>query len=281
MSELTKNSIIYRARHMQEMLSILKNISNVRPIGGSTGFLNYQTDEIVDLPAHVLDVNFLPELKIISKTERYFEFGAAVTLNEILDLGKKNIPPSLYYSIEKIANNSIRSLATIGGNIAAANPLAGTFLPMLALDAKLEIRTAEDIEWVPFAKYIDKSYAEKRAGQYIISRIRIPNETWTKSFYTRLGTPGYIDSDTASFLFLILVQKDILSDMRLFFASDKLVRNKEFDNLLLGRTLPISHGEVPLIMQKAKQFFTREEFSSDFHNSCFYNLLEDNLYKLT
>lgn len=44
---------------------------------------------MIYLPEHILDLNFLPELKVISKTERYFEFGAAVTLNEILDLGKK------------------------------------------------------------------------------------------------------------------------------------------------------------------------------------------------
>ena len=164
MTELTKNSIVYRARYMQEMQTILKNISNIKPIAGATGFLNHQTDEMIYLPEHILDLNFLPELKVISKTERYFEFGAAVTLNEILDLGKKNIPPSLYYSIEKIANNAIRSLATIGGNIATANPLSGTFLPMLALDAKLEIRTAENIEWVPFAKYIDKIIISDEVG---------------------------------------------------------------------------------------------------------------------
>lgn len=281
MNELTKNTIVYKARNIQDMQAILKNISNIKPIAGATAFLNKQTDEIVNLPEHVLDLTCLPELKVISKTERYFEFGGAVTLNEILDLGKKNIPPSLYLSIEKIANNAIRSLATIGGNIASADPLSGTFLPMLALDAKLEIRTADDIEWIPFAKYIDKIYAEKRERQFVITRIRIPNETWTKSFYMRLGSVGSIGRDSASFLFLLLVQKNVLSDMRLFFASDKLIRNKEFDNLLLGRNLPLSQAEVPLIMQKARQIFKTEEFSSEFHSACFYNLLEDNLYKLT
>lgn len=69
--------------------------------------------------------------------------------------------------------------------------------------------------------------------------------------------------------------------MRLFFASDKLIRNREFDNLLLGRHLPLSQSEVPIIMQKAKQIFNAEEFSSEFHTACFFNLLEDNLYKLT
>ncbi|MCL6380068.1 FAD-binding protein, partial [Pectobacterium brasiliense] len=73
MTELTKNSIVYRARYMQEMQTILKNISNIKPIAGATGFLNHQTDEMIYLPEHILDLNFLPELKVISKTERYFE----------------------------------------------------------------------------------------------------------------------------------------------------------------------------------------------------------------
>ena len=114
MTELTKNSIVYRARYMQEMQTILKNISNIKPIAGATGFLNHQTDEMIYLPEHILDLNFLPELKVISKTERYFEFGAAVTLNEILDLGKKNIPPSVTdcYDVNTKYNSEKCSKAT-------------------------------------------------------------------------------------------------------------------------------------------------------------------------
>lgn len=279
--ELTKKSIVYRARTLQEMQTILKNISNIQPIAGGTGFLQNQTDDIVNLPSNILDINNIPELKQISKSDRYFEFGAAVTLEEILELGEKNIPPALYSGIEKISNNPVRALATIGGNIARLNPLSGMFLPILALDAKLEIRTAEETEWIPFTRYIDDTFAEKRAKQHVITRIRIPNESWTKSFYTRLGTQGYINKQSASFLFLIRIQKNILSEMRLFFASNKLIREKEFDNLLLGKNLPLSEKEIPTILEKAKQIFSFDKFGSDFHYSCFFNLLEDNLYKLT
>ncbi|MEL3913031.1 FAD binding domain-containing protein [Treponema pedis] len=281
MESLTKKSNIYRARSLQEMQIMLKNISGVVPIAGATGFLNNQTGDIIDLPQHLLDINQIPELKEIFKTERYFEFGAAVTLNEILDLGKKNIPPVLYSAIEKISNNSLRYLATIGGNIANAEASSGTFLPMLALDAKLEIRTGEEIEWVPFAKYIDTSYNEKRSSSYVITKIRIPNESWTKNFYAKLDSHYNLSEDAASFLFLIRIQKNILSEMRLFFSSNRLIREKEFDNLLLGRSLPLPHREVLGIMEKAKQIFTVDKFGSDFHRTYFFNLLEDNLYKLT
>ncbi len=281
MSELTKKSDVYRARNLQEMQTILKNIPDIVPIAGATGFLNNQTDDIIDLPKHLLDINNIPELQEITKTERYFEFGAAVTLNAILDLGKKNVPPVLYSAIEKISNNSLRSLATIGGNIASGNFLAGTFLPLLALDTKLEIRNANENDWVPFTKYIDKAYSEKRDIPHVITKIRIPNESWTKNFYERLGMHGYIYGDTASFLFLIRIQKNILSEMRLLFASDKLIREKEFDNLLLGKILPLPQREIANIMEKAEQIFDVQKFGSDFHRACFFNLLEDNLYKLT
>ncbi len=281
MCQLTKETTIHRAKNLQEVQYILKNVSEISPIAGATGFLHNQHDNILTLPKHVLDLNGVKELKSITKTERYFEFASLVTLNSILDLGRRNISHILYDAIEKVGNHTLRNLATIGGNIAKADPASGLFLPMLALDAKLEIKTAKDSEWVPFARYIDKSFDEKRKRKFVISRIRIPNETWSSSTFTRIGHEGYIDESSASFLFSIRLNKNILSEMRLLFASKNLIREKEFDNLLLGRTLPLAGKEVSLIMQKTGEIFTRDKFDSDYHYKVFLNLLEDNLYKLS
>lgn len=279
--EFSKKTIVYRAKTFQEMQTVLKNIANVQPIAGATGFLQNQTDRLVDLPVHVLDLCSIPELRMINKNDSFFEFGAAVTLQEILDLGEKKVPEALYRGIETIANMSVRTLATIGGNIARLNPLNGAFLPILALDSKLEIRTADSAEWIPFTRYTDDSFAEKRAVKHVITRIRIPNETWTRCFYTRLGTQGYIDRLSASFLFLLKIQKNLLSEMRLFFAADKPVREKEFDNLLLGKALPLAEKDIAVILEKAELIFPADTLGSAFHRACFFNLLEDTLYRLT
>ncbi len=281
MTKLTKNTKLHRAKNLQEVQYILKNIADVKPIAGATGFINKQTDNIIDLPENVLDLNSLKELKLITKTERYFEFGSLVDLNSILELGQRSMSKILYDAIRKIGNHSVRNLATIGGNIATANPVAGLFLPLLALDAKLELKTATETEWVPFARYIDESFDEERNKKFVITRIRIPNETWTNSVFTRIGEDGYIGKDSASFLFSIRLNKNILSDMRLLFASKSLIREKEFDNLLLGRSLPLSERDVVTILQKAREIFYKEKFDSEYHYTVFFNLLEDNLYRLS
>ena len=279
--DFSKKTIVYRAKTVQEIQTLLKNIADIQPIAGATGFLQNQSNELIVLPDHVLDLCSVPELKLISKSDSSFEFGAAVSLQEILNRGEKHVPKALYQGIEKISNMPLRTISTIGGNIAKLNPLNGAFLPILALDSKIEIRTAETVEWIPFTRYIDNSFAEKRAVKHIITRIKIPNESWTKCFYTRLGIQGYINEQSASFLFLLKIQKNVLSEMRLFFAADKLIREKEFDNLLLGKTLPIPEKEISVILEKAKQIFGFDKFKSAFHYSCFFNLLEDNLHNLT
>ena len=65
--EFSKKTIVYRAKTFQEMQTVLKNIANVQPIAGATGFLQNQTDRLVDLPVHVLDLCSIPELRMICR----------------------------------------------------------------------------------------------------------------------------------------------------------------------------------------------------------------------
>lgn len=271
-------TIAYKVKSIQEMQNVLKTVNGIKPIAGATGFLAEYTDEKMKLPARVLVLNSIPELKNISKTDKYIDFGACVTLGSIISLGKKNIPSILYEALEQASNISIRSLSTIGGNIAMANPLTSAYLPLLALEARLEIRTGTYSEWIPLSRY---SAEEFRTKPHVITKVRIQDEPWTWGFYRRIGRKGYINRDSANFLFLIRVQKNTLNDMRFMFAGTQLVRSKEFDNLLLGRILPLPEKEIPLILNKSETIFTEEQFGSPFHRKCFFNLMEDCLYRLS
>ena len=82
------------------------------------------------------------------------------------------------------------------------------------------------------------------------------------------------------FLFLTKIQKNFLFDVRLLFADKNLIREKEFDNLLIGRTLPLPKEDIEYILDQAKAIFKEEMFSSAFNKRCFFNLLEKSLYKL-
>ena len=102
---------IYYANNLEEVFYQLKTIAKLQIVGGCTG-----NDDLAD---NFLSVRNLPELCRIDKHERFFEFGSALTLTELEDIGEKNLPVVLYEALKTIANSQVRNLATLGGNICA------------------------------------------------------------------------------------------------------------------------------------------------------------------
>ena len=134
MNNLEKN--IFYAKNLQEIFYSLKNIKNLKLIGGATG--------LETLPEKSLSIINIPELKKISKHERYIEFGPATSLSQILNLGERHIPKILFDALSTIANPFVRNIATIGGNIMGDFWYHTLYAPLLALDARLELKTENE-----------------------------------------------------------------------------------------------------------------------------------------
>ena len=179
--------------------------------------------------------------------------------------------------MEKTANVAIRSVATIGGNLALKNPFVASYIPLIALDAQCEICTEKEIFWMPVSKYISEDNNSELNS--VITRIRIKDYDWSYYRYKKIKNGQYMD-EIPIFLFLTKIQKNFLFDVRLLFADKNLIREKEFDNLLIGRTLPLPKEDIEYILDQAKAIFKEEMFSSAFNKRCFFNLLEKSLYKL-
>ncbi len=123
---------------MAELYTLMQNNTDITPLAGTTGLLkDCHTDRFL-LPESILFLKNLPELETIAKRERFIDFGAAATLNTILELGEKNVPQILYQAISLAANPGVRSLATIGGNIAHAK-----FLPYPVNRARYQNRNTD------------------------------------------------------------------------------------------------------------------------------------------
>src|SRR5574344_1187778 len=154
---LNKNTSVYYASSIQEVQTILKNVIGVSLVAGCTEIARRQTGRTLHMNANVLALSQIAELRTVGKTERYIEVGPCVTLAEILQYGRKNIPEVLHDAVASIANPAVRSVATIGGNIAAKGQRLCAFAPLLALDAKLEIRGAIEAEWIPMGRYFSNA----------------------------------------------------------------------------------------------------------------------------
>ncbi|MEL3899000.1 FAD binding domain-containing protein [Treponema phagedenis] len=276
---MDKTSTIYLPRTMAELQSIIKNISNIHAIGGGTEFLRKQYRKNLYFPERIAVLKNIPELKSISKTERTIDFGAAASLQSIVDLGEKNIPQALYEALIYCANPAIRNLATIGGNIAKLRPQSSTLAVLASLDAKIEIRTAAETLWLPIIRFADPKFTDLRSKNHIITKIRISSEPWDYVFYKRIGGT-VISKNSASFIFLVRLQKNIIYEMRLIFSNNKFIKNKEFNNLFIGRTVPISERDITVLIEKCTEFFPENTFQNNYLKNCFFNLIEDCLYKL-
>lgn len=278
---LNKYTTVYHANSVQEVQTLLKNITGISIIAGGTELARRQSGRTLHLPAQVLSLAKIPDLRTITKTERYLDLGPCVTLNEILQLGRKNVPGVLYEAVQGIANPAIRSIATLGGNISAKGQRLSTFAPLLALDARLEIRTPLEANWVSMIRYFSNGGREPSRVPEFIGKIRIPTESWDLALCRRLGRPGLVTDTTASFVFLVKSQKNILADIRIAWAGHFFFRMREFENLMIGRTLPLSEKDIINLMDKSELFFDKTLFPPGFERKCLFNLLEESLRMLT
>ncbi len=281
-----KDSTVFFSNSLQEALASIKNIPGIQPVGGCTGIIQGHTERVLELPEKLLTLNGIPELSVINKTERYIEFGAAVTIRSILNLGEKNIPPILYKALRSIGNPSIRALATIGGNIAQRKFHYAAFAPLLALDAKIEIRHGAEVKWVSLNSYFSNNQNEEtqaenylRRGKELITKIRIPTEHWDVSVFQRTGRKGLVTRDTGFFVFLVRSQKNILNDLRIAWASESFFRNRDFENLVIGKTLPLSEKDISSIIDHVESFLPETLLPHSYNRKCFFNFLE-NAFKM-
>ena len=243
MNNLEKN--IFYAKNLQEIFYSLKNIKNLKLIGGATG--------LETLPEKSLSIINIPELKKISKHERYIEFGPATSLSQILNLGERHIPKILFDALSTIANPFVRNIATIGGNIMGDFWYHTLYAPLLALDARLELKTENETTYKSLVNFTGLKENQ------IISNIRLPLSDWDIEFFMRTGPESKITEESASFSFLALSEKNIITSIRIAFAGPFAFRNLEVESKLIGLKLPLNDKNIASIMEDAEFYFTKEK----------------------
>lgn len=247
---MRNNTTVYLAKNLPELLYLIKNIPNVAIIAGCTRIAHSQITRMIIMPETSIAVRHIPELQQITKTERYIELGASVTLSQIINLGEKKVPPVLYQAIKTIACEAVRNMATIGGNIVSDDIKMTSFASLLALDAKIEIATSKDMLLMPLSKY------DGIMPNMCITKIRIPLEEWDIATFIRVGDPNSISIYSGSYVFLAKTQKDVLIDVRIVFAGSFVFKSRQIENMLIGNTLPLSQKQVIYIIERISEYIT-------------------------
>jgi CO/xanthine dehydrogenase FAD-binding subunit len=264
MARINRAPVIYSPSNLQD-LHRLSNLNKDAMIyaGGTWSLLNMDGEHF-NMKGSVINIMDIEELKKINRTDRYLELGATVTISKILELGRSIIPEALYSALEYIGSPQIRNMATIGGNICISNRKMDLF-PVLHLhDAQIELRKQKDLrtarrllksdsKWIPASRFINNDGKINVAPGEILTRIRIPNESWQCQSYIKTGGT----SSPLVFAGLASTDKYILTDFRICFstAKERIIRNRDLEADLIGRRLPLSRKDIASLKSKVSQVF--------------------------
>ena len=238
---MASSKTFFYAKNLADVFYQMKNIPNLRIVGGCTSFVGKE------LPENSLSIRDIQELKMIEKHERYIDFGSAVTLSEIELLGETNLPATIYDTLSTIANPMVKNIATIGGNICSSDFYHSLYAPLLALDARLEFQKNGETTFQSITRF------EKLPDNSILSKIRVPSEEWEVSVFKRLGPNNTTNELSACFVFLANSQKNQISDLRIAMAGSFKFRDVELENKLIGAHLPLSQTTISNFLLEADE----------------------------
>lgn len=240
------------ASTLTEVLNHLKNIPNLQVLSGCTLCKQHLNNSKIQLPPSCIFVSNIAELQEIHRTERFIDFGSAVTLNQILDLGKTRVPTFFYNAVLSIASHNIGNIASLGGNICNVEHKMSLYSPLLAMDAILELKSFSEIRHVAMSKF-----TEIPKG-FLLTKIRMPISDWHTALFFRLGPTSEMNEQSASFTFLADTSKGALEDLRIAFCGALTLRSQELEDILIGSRLPLSEKDIVFALDKASQLYDAE-----------------------
>ncbi|HCV35406.1 MAG TPA: carbon monoxide dehydrogenase [Acidimicrobiaceae bacterium] len=149
----------------------------------------------------IVVVNRVPELVGWRRKGDQLRLGAAVTFAEICGSELESLVPALAQAARTVGSPQIRNVATLGGNIATASP-AGDSIPVLAaLDAVLELRSAEATREVSLRDFITGVKQTCLLPGELIEAVRVPVLDGPQEF-CKVGTRNAMVISVASLAIL-------------------------------------------------------------------------------
>jgi CO/xanthine dehydrogenase FAD-binding subunit len=234
---------VFFPRTLGELFTSWNRFPNAVPFAGGTGIIYGQGVHCLKLPSNILALDRLDELRHISRTERYLEIGAMVRISDILTLGKV-LPRVFKEALRQIATPQLRNVATIGGNICYPRWKLDAACALAALEAQYELRTANGSRWVSATRFTAASDEKILDKQELFTRLRIPLEHWDYTVYRKFAPNQFGSPESGSIAFIARIQKNILSEIRLAFSGETMLRDKNSESMLAGKQLPLDKREA-------------------------------------
>ena len=171
------------AQKLQEVSALLA-VPNSRIIAGGTTFPQDPEKEL-----HLVDISALEGLDSVKQKGSRIEIGPLVTLKTLAENKLiQTLVPALAEAAANAGTEAIRSIGTLGGNLAHSN-IGDTAAALLASGAKLTIKTDSDYRELLIDRFWDKDGKNDLEYDEWITRItvQIPKEPCSGAAFGKFG----------------------------------------------------------------------------------------------
>ncbi len=164
---------------LTQALECLRESDDVTILAGGTDLMPQSKAGRVRLRGTLLNIRRIGELSGIALDGDAIRIGALATITQIGNdpLVRQHLPV-LVEACDHFASDQIRNTGTLGGNISNASPAGDTLVPLLVLDAEVELASAGDagtvLRRVPIADYFTGPGRTRRAAGELLAGVRIP-----------------------------------------------------------------------------------------------------------
>jgi xanthine dehydrogenase FAD-binding subunit len=203
----------------------------------------------------LMNIRYIPQLSGITQEGTEIRIGALATITEIMEhpLVRQHLPV-LVEACDHFASDQIRNAGTIGGNICNASPAGDTLIPLLVLDACVELASMPENKiyrhCMPISTFFTGPGKTRKSLCELVTgvRIPIPGPDHVARFYKH-GTRPALDISTISIGIAGKLHDGVLSNVRVAFGAvaPTPVRASATEKALEGRHLDAATIEAAAI----------------------------------
>src|SRR6266498_142364 len=162
---------------MEEALMLLRDLGgDAKLLAGGQSLVPAMNFRVVQ-PSALIDLNRIKELNYLREDADCLRIGA-MTRERMLEIDPsiEKWSPLLKEAMPYVAHPQIRNRGTLGGSLANADPAAELPVLMLALDARLKVRSADSERWVDAQSFFSGMFLTDLAPGEMLVEIELPSQ---------------------------------------------------------------------------------------------------------
>jgi xanthine dehydrogenase FAD-binding subunit len=245
-------------------------------LAGGTDVMPQSESGKVPLRKSLVSISRIPELRGVTLAKNEVRIGALTTISEMMahPLVREHFP-ILAEAGDHFASEQIRNAGTLGGNVCNASPAGDTLVPLLALDASVELAAkpngAVETRATPLGSFIVGPGKTRRTPNELLVAIRIPvpPASQVQRFY-KSGTRPALDISAIAIGLTAAKTKGVLSHVRLAFGAvapvpmrgsrtEAVLEGKKLDAALIEQAAQAARDEIrPISDVRASDWYRRE-----------------------